>query len=236
MITKPQKFWTLEEEEFLKENFVAFNIQEIAKQLERSPNSLRNKAYKLQLRKETVLWTEEEEEYLKTHYCKQSYQAIALALNRTDSAVLNKASKLGLKKRQWLPEEEEYFLSLVGDYPWQKILDLYNRWAEKNGYRKKTERQLKNKLKDSQLSPRLDGSSEFLGVKDIQLLLDCDKNTVYNLQKKYPELSKPKGIKGHDRMCFDRKTIKNWLINNPDVLERHQKKLNIRWLVDILIN
>lgn len=229
--------WTEEEEAYLKDNYFSLDLDILSKELGRTQNAIRNKASHFKLaRNNPNAWTKAEEEYLKNNYYKKSYDAIAKDLNKKKKSILDKASRLNLKQKQWLEAEEEYLLSLVGEQPWGLIQGKYNHWARINGYRHKTIRQLKKKLEDLRISHRLNGSSTYLGIKDICLLLGCHKSTVNNLRKVYPELKKPEGKHGHDRICFHRKTIRKWLVNNPDVLERHQKKLDIRWLMDILTN
>lgn len=227
-------FWSPEEEAFLKENYDRMSTKALSEKLRRSPVAIRQKASRLRLPKNLINWEENEEKYLLENYHKKSYTQMAKHLNRSASAIRNKSYKMGLKRKKWRKEEEEFLLSLLGEYPWNSIESKYNRWAKEKGYPSKKEESLKRKVRYLRASIRLDNSSSYLGVRDIQLLLGCDKMTVYRFQKIYPELKKVKGGEGRDRVCFSRKTIKKWLANNQEVLERYQEKLNIRWLVDIL--
>ena len=227
--------WQQEEEQYLIDNYSSQDIKKLCKILNKSEPAIRNKASRFNLEKCKKSWTEEEEKYLIANYHKKDTETIQKFLNRTPTSIRNKAGQLGLKKRKWTDQEENYYLSLVGEYPWNIVAEKYNFWAKKNNYPVKSIYQLRRKLRHLRVSCRLNNSASYLGVRDIQLLLGCDKNTVYSLQKIYPELKSPEG-EGKDKICFHRKTIRNWLINNQNILERHQKSLDIRWLTDILVN
>lgn len=228
--------WQQEEEQYLIENYVSQDIESLCETLNKTEAAIRNKASRFNLKKNKKTWTEEEEKYLINNYHKQEDKALKKTLNRSSCSIRNKAAQLGLKKRKWTETEEEYYLSLVGEYPWNLVEQKYNHWAKQKGYSLRSVHQLRRKLRHLKASCRLNYSSTYLGVKDIQLLLGCDKNTVYSFQKVYLELKNPEGGTGWDRMCFHRKTIRKWLINHQELLERHQKSLDIRWLTDILIN
>ena len=179
-------------------------------------------------------WTESELEYLRANYANNSIKAIALAMNRSPPAIKAKAYKLDLKNRRiWSSEEKEYLFELCGEYPLSQIVRIYNRWAKKQGYRVRTQRQIRDKLKNHKVSVRLNASSEYLTAEDLSYLLGCDRSTVYGFFRAYP---KELRLNDTGKRCVPRYRVRRWLLEHRSILERYQQTLDINWLADILSN
>ena len=105
---KMSKQWTIEDEQYLRDNYDKKTVEEIASYLNRTTHAVRNKAKKMDMHrvKDAIpgVWKEVEEEYLKKCYCNTSAAEIGKKLGKTTTAVKKKAAKLGLK-----PEKRDGF-------------------------------------------------------------------------------------------------------------------------------
>lgn len=92
--------WTPEEIAFLRENYQTMEYAEIAKILGKTAAAVRNKCYKLGLRKQALPWTEEEDALLRQMYSevveRLFLDEMARRLGRSRSAVASRAHELGL--------------------------------------------------------------------------------------------------------------------------------------------
>lgn len=94
------KKWTEEELNYLKENWCRKSTREIAKDLDRTYNSIYAKAEYINLGQNKAdknrLWTEEDIEYLENNWGYISIPTLGKNLNRSEIAVINKARFLEL--------------------------------------------------------------------------------------------------------------------------------------------
>lgn len=112
------KQWTIEDEQYLRDNYDKKTVEEIASYLNRTTYAVRNKAKKMGMHRVTDVipgvWKEVEEEYLKKHYCNTSAAEIGEKIGKSAMAVRKKAQKLGLKPetreglKQWTDKEIAY--------------------------------------------------------------------------------------------------------------------------------
>lgn len=97
--------WTEEEIKILKEYYSKRDgtknstlIKDLAKELNKTEGSIRNKAYTLGITKRDKYYTKEEIELLKKCYDKYSMNDLAELLGRNESNIFRKMKELGLKK------------------------------------------------------------------------------------------------------------------------------------------
>lgn len=97
--------WTDKEIEILKEAYKKRDgrknnnlIKELAKELNKTEGSIRNKAYELKITKRDKYYTEKDIELLKRCYDKYSMNDLAEMLGRSESNIFRKMKELGLKK------------------------------------------------------------------------------------------------------------------------------------------
>ena len=112
------KQWTIEDEQYLCDNYDKCTVNDIALHLNRTPHAVRNKAKKMGMHRAKEanpgLWKDVEEEYLKKCYCNTSAAEIGKKLGKTATAVKKKAKKLGLKPEKrdgvnpWTAKEIAY--------------------------------------------------------------------------------------------------------------------------------
>ena len=78
------KQWTIEDEQYLRDNYDKKTVEEIASCLNRTTHAVRNKAKKMDMHRvkdaTPGVWKEVEEEYLKQHYCNTSAAEIGKKL------------------------------------------------------------------------------------------------------------------------------------------------------------
>jgi len=109
-----QNTWSGKEEQFLKDN-PDIAISELATELDRSEQAIRDKRNKLDIKKRTG-WTEEETQFLRDHYHELSAAEIAEELDRSKNSVYGKARMEKLTEsdaKSWTDHEEE-FLKRIG--------------------------------------------------------------------------------------------------------------------------
>ncbi|MDJ0595664.1 MAG: hypothetical protein QNJ72_37725 [Pleurocapsa sp. MO_226.B13] len=125
--------------------------------------------------------------------------------------------------------------SQLGDYPWEKVPYLYNLWAQKNGFVDRTIEQIENKIIRHKKSRRLDCSSEYLTTTDLSFLLGCDRHTSARFFKTYRQELKPQGeFKKGSGAYVSRRSLKKWLINHQNVVERYRSTMDLIWYTDII--
>jgi len=119
------KKWTKEEEKFIEENWKSLSDAEIAKEIDRTKNAIRNRRNKLGIKRprshsgkfnQGTHWTTEKTEFLRKNYQEMDYSEIAKELNVTIKAVRSKVSKLDLKNKQdkWSNNETEFLRKNYG--------------------------------------------------------------------------------------------------------------------------
>lgn len=185
-------------------------------------------------------WNKAEIEYLKANYATLSNTKLSKALfkinpqaSRSSDAIKAKANKLKLNKGfYWTKAEIDYLTELIGEYPINKLIRKYQTWAKNNKLRLRSPSQIRERIKNQKDSLRLNASSKYITTQDLKFLLGCDRTTAHNLFKTY---KKELNTQFDGTTTYvSRAKLRRFLLNHQDILERYQKKLNIRWLIDIL--
>ena len=110
---KSYDFWTKEEIEYLKNNYLNIDLQILENNLNRTNASICHKANKLNLFKQ-YSWTKREIKYLKNNYAANDSDLLKLNLdNHSWDAIKTKASFLGLKRVKKLAVDEDFFKTWV---------------------------------------------------------------------------------------------------------------------------
>ena len=112
------KRWSKEEIRFLQKYYLNMSSYEIAEKLDRTSDTIKQKAHTLELyKKRHCLWSPEDIKILKKYFHRTSTQKVAEMLGRNINTVRLRASRLGLKKSTkhrsetgnwWSPKEIEY--------------------------------------------------------------------------------------------------------------------------------
>ncbi len=126
-----QTNWTEEEKKYLLSN-PDKNFTEIAKELNKTPNSVRRMASHLDVKKPHRQWSEENIAKLKEYYANpdMSIREICEILEETRGSVQHQAEKLGLKKSTnacWTKEQEELLIKLYCE-EYKKLDFIANRF------------------------------------------------------------------------------------------------------------
>jgi predicted transcriptional regulator len=105
-----RKYWTDKETEYLTKNWGLISIELLAKELNRSKPSIKNKVNDLGLERLVKKWTNEEIEYLSKNWGLIEIKTLEKNLKRSRRAIHIKASSLKLKpiNKKWTNEEIEY--------------------------------------------------------------------------------------------------------------------------------
>jgi hypothetical protein len=106
---KPSTGWTAEEDAFLEKHIFEWPVEKIAEALGRGPWSVKKRAWKKQLLKQTQ-WTKSEIQQLKYWQSKCSREELAEKLGRPFNGVVSKLQELGLKKYKPLTPKETAIL------------------------------------------------------------------------------------------------------------------------------
>jgi hypothetical protein len=93
--------WAKEEIKFLKKRFSYIDTRELAAQLGRPLQAVRQRAYELGLRRKAYRgkWTESEINLLMELFGTKKKSEMVRLVGRTESAIANKAYKIGLRKK-----------------------------------------------------------------------------------------------------------------------------------------
>lgn len=100
---KHYRAWTRKEEQILKKEFNMNSVKSLAKQLGRTENAVKTRAYTLGLitseeNRPRTRWTQEEIEYIKKNVSSKTYEEIGEHLGRSSAAIASKASSLRISK------------------------------------------------------------------------------------------------------------------------------------------
>ncbi|WP_432405867.1 hypothetical protein [Wukongibacter sp. M2B1] len=123
--------WDKIEIQYLIDNFEFKDIEIIAKELNRTKNSVYKKAMRIGLTKRVRRWTEEELEFLIKCWGKYSREKIAQKLNRSSISIKKKAVELKLGPQRI--SNGDYLTSGDIGYLLNKDPNLIYRWL-KSGY------------------------------------------------------------------------------------------------------
>ena len=107
------KNYTQDELDYVVKNFQTMTVKEIAKNLNKNPNSISNAARKLGLVKQPHKnWTDEEIQFLKDHYIDMTSEEIGKKLHRTVHSINAQRDVLGLiRNAAWTDNEIEFLKS-----------------------------------------------------------------------------------------------------------------------------
>lgn len=133
MTVMVRRFWTVQEEKYLRAVYGTKTNPEIGKDLKRSARSVQAKAAKLGLtdpsrRGKVRPWTPEEVAYLEKYYEKRSTEFIANKFHRTKNSVKRKAQNLG--KNVYIAED--LYVKQIA-YAFNCDSRVVNRWINKFG-------------------------------------------------------------------------------------------------------
>ena len=92
--------WTVEEDNFLMNNYPQKTVKELAEKLNRTYGATKLRVSKLGLRK-SAIWTDSEIEILTEKYFLTQNKELAIILNKEIGMIENKAFSLGLKKKKY---------------------------------------------------------------------------------------------------------------------------------------
>lgn len=93
-------FWSVADDNFLKQNFLKFTDEELAAKLDRTVLAVRTRRSYLHLQRVKMLdFTDDEIKYIIANYYQKEIKEIATDLNRPVQALFVKCSRLGLKKK-----------------------------------------------------------------------------------------------------------------------------------------
>lgn len=104
-----RKFWTKEEEEFLRVNYKTMAHEEMAEKLDRTKNSITVRCMRLGLIG-PKLWNEEAENFLRENYLTMPYEEIASILGRSKKAIREKCKSLKFYRASPWTKEQDNFL------------------------------------------------------------------------------------------------------------------------------
>lgn len=108
LVKEPSKSWSVEEDEYLKNNFLSMKYRDMAEYLGRSYGSVRARCSKLGLQKHDFDWSESNLIFLKENYSTTPNKDIAKKIDKTINTIENKAFSLGLKKKRY-SLDKDYF-------------------------------------------------------------------------------------------------------------------------------
>ena len=173
--------WTDKEIEYLKNNYMNLSIRELMYNLNRSENSIREKAYKLNMPKKSFYWTDKEFEFLKNNYSNADIDLIKLNLNRhTWRSIRSTAYSLGLRRkfRSGLSINEDFLKNWTKEMAW-----TFGLWIA-DGDMSKNSNQISFTSKDCDLletvKSNLESDHKILKEKNnIYRFKFCNK-TIYN--------------------------------------------------------
>jgi hypothetical protein len=183
-----------------------------------------------------VNWTQEQDRLLETLYPSCEAIIIAKQLQKTIHAVRNRAQKLGVRRNHpWTHPEEQELISLVGDYPSGKLIEIYNQWAVKNGFKRRSPSGIFRRLQIFKTSRRLASSSEFMTSEDLVLLFGISDRSAFTWLDRYAAVLKPEPVlKDSHRLCFTRQNLRRFILTYPELIERYRSTVDLIWLVDLV--
>ena len=128
-----RNFWTVQDIEFLKNNYLILKIEDLKKSLNRTKKSIQCKASMINLTT-NYFWTDDEIEYLKKNYPDGDPDLLKLNLDRhTWIAIKTKAFSIGLK-RNGLSIDEDFFKNWTKEMAWTFGLWIADGYMKKNSY------------------------------------------------------------------------------------------------------
>lgn len=90
--------------------------------------------------------------------------------NRTETVPVTQRTQTETQRRSaWSKAETDHLRDLVGEHPWLRLVPLYQRWAERNGFPMRTGTALQSKTQRLRLGRRCDGK-EWISVGTVLAL------------------------------------------------------------------
>ena len=128
LIKQPHKPWSLEEEDYLRNNYLKMSSDEIANELKRTVHSIDAKCADLNLIKHEA-WSDEEIDYLINHYIEMEYDEIGRNIGRSEGAVRAKCFELDLYKKElpWTNDELTFLKENYMQMSKNEISEILNR-------------------------------------------------------------------------------------------------------------
>ena len=100
--------WINEEIEYLKNNYENLSLKELKNHFNRSENSIKLKAFRLNLTNKYLHWTNKKVEYLKNNYKNENKEELIKNLDHSWFAIQSKASILNLNRNTSLPINKDF--------------------------------------------------------------------------------------------------------------------------------
>lgn len=123
--------WTDEDENILRTHYRKQGARYVARLLGRTPQAVRNQAYRLGLTRDPRLeWTEFEDRYVSRNYPNKSVSSIARTLGRSEQAVRARLRHHGLTRAlppKWMPIEDAFLRENYGRLTLREIADELGR-------------------------------------------------------------------------------------------------------------
>lgn len=109
-----RRVWTEEEDAYIRTHYIADGAASVARHLDRTSNSIRQRASQLGATRKPEAWTEEKEEYIVRNYAAMTNTRMAAALDTSMATFHNRVAKLIAegrieRKQRWseLPSARE---------------------------------------------------------------------------------------------------------------------------------
>jgi very-short-patch-repair endonuclease len=124
-----KNYYSVEEKNYVKENWGKMSCNDIASNLNRKPNSVRAMASKLNVTSPNF-WNKSEITLLKEIYFEKSPKELEKMFNRKMAYITHKANELGIRKQdhlQWSKEEHNKLKNLYPTTPNNDLSAIFNR-------------------------------------------------------------------------------------------------------------
>lgn len=125
-----RKFWTHEEDTFLRQNYKIMSVNEICKKLNRTRESVITRARILGIsnRRNRVEWTREKEDFIKENYGIIGNKEMAAILDVTIASIAGKVRSMGIiKSKKWSKQEDDFLESNYGKIEIREIIKTLGR-------------------------------------------------------------------------------------------------------------
>lgn len=130
LLAQSDTFWTVQDDEFLKQNFLEMSDDVLAVRLNKTVIAIRARRTFLHLQRfKMTAFSEEELVYLTTNFKHKSIRELAVELNRTPGSITQKCARLGLKKKNdsWTTDELSFLRTYATSKSLTELSDLLGR-------------------------------------------------------------------------------------------------------------
>ena len=121
------KYWKKEDLDFLAENYKKYSLDELAKKLGRTKNSLKNMAQIKGIDRRRIFWTDERIEQLRHLYLDLDNSALECAkiLGVAEATVIKQCRICGFKKaKSWTEEEDKFIIENDSKYTVEELAKI----------------------------------------------------------------------------------------------------------------